>query len=62
MVRMANLSEEELLEKEVDWWEREDETKLSWISVKYRDCSFVFKNEAKEPSLCFSKKGFSYSY
>ncbi|WP_096200034.1 hypothetical protein [Bacillus sp. FJAT-45350] len=31
MVRMSDLSEEELLEKEDDWWEREDETNLNWV-------------------------------
>ncbi|OIJ16438.1 hypothetical protein BKP37_05990 [Anaerobacillus alkalilacustris] len=31
MIRMSDLSEEELLEKEDDWWEREDETNLEWI-------------------------------
>ncbi|WP_062050459.1 tetratricopeptide repeat protein [Bacillus sp. JCM 19034] len=31
MIRKSDLSEEELLEKEDDWWEREDETNLSWI-------------------------------
>jgi tetratricopeptide (TPR) repeat protein len=31
MVRMSDLSEEELLVKEDDWWEREDETNLDWV-------------------------------
>jgi tetratricopeptide (TPR) repeat protein len=29
---MSNLSEDELLVKEDDWWEREDETNFSWIN------------------------------
>lgn len=47
---MSNLSEEELLEKEDDWWEREDETKLSWINEGveiFRNLSRVKPNEIR---------------
>ena len=50
MVRMSNLSEEELLEKEDGWWEREDETNLSWINEGveiFRSLSRVKPNEIR---------------
>lgn len=40
MIRMSDLSEEELLEKEDNWWDREDETNLSWIMEGEK----IFKN------------------
>lgn len=40
MIRMSNLSEDELLEKEEDWWSREDESNFSWITEGVE----IFKN------------------
>jgi tetratricopeptide (TPR) repeat protein len=50
MARMTTMSEEELLEKEDGWWEREDETNLSWINEGveiFRNLSRVKPNEIR---------------
>jgi tetratricopeptide (TPR) repeat protein len=48
VVRMSNLTEDELLRKEEAWWEKGDETDLSWINEGvdiYQNLSRVNRNE-----------------
>ncbi|WP_216831770.1 tetratricopeptide repeat protein [Alkalihalobacterium elongatum] len=57
MKRLENLSEKELLEKEDDWWEREDETSLQWINEGVK----IFRNLARvEPNEIRFKETLAY--
>ncbi|MEB1808868.1 MAG: winged helix-turn-helix domain-containing protein [Bacillaceae bacterium] len=57
MTRLSNLSEEELLEKEDDWWEREDETSLRWINEGVE----IFRNLSRlKPNVIRFKETLAY--